>query len=114
MKKFLGLPIITVTPNLGATFKNYLGTILFGGLWYFMTAMMVGSIQGDVWKYIESVDKYYTYQGIFIILGIVLGHMTKVLLNQFNSFWIKPSWDKYIYPIFFIIAFLVINEIGGL
>lgn len=95
--------------------RHLLAIILFTGFGYFGIAILTGVIQGDSWKYIQSVEKYYVAQGVFLIVGVLIGYVIQILLNKagdlFFHYW---KVDKYFYPAFLLITYLVINEIWGL
>ena len=119
MKTFLGLPIYTTGITLFTSMRHILSTILFTGLGYFISAMIAGGLSGDVWMYIESIEKYYFIQTVLLILGSILGVIMRGLLNKLDNgslkfFFHYPRLDKYLYPIGLIIAFLIINELFGL
>lgn len=114
-KTFLGLPV-TESAGLYAIIRNYLSVILFTGIGYFLIAMLIGSINGDTWMYIQSVEKYYKEQFLFLIFAVLFSHLCRVLLNKFagDKFFMIFKFDRFFYPLAFILTYLVINEIWGL
>lgn len=114
-KTFLGLPAIEKA-GLYAIIRNYLSVILFAGIGYFLIAMLIGSINGDIWKYIQSIEKYYLAQFVFLIFAVLFSHLCRVLLNKFvgDKFFMIFKFDRFFYPLALILTYLVINEIWGL
>lgn len=119
MKTFLGLPIYTTGVSLLTSMRHVLSIILFTGLGYFLSAMVVGGISGDVWMYVQSPEKHYIVQLFLLALGVFLGVVMKAQLTKLDNDKIKfffhyPKLDKYLYPIGFILTYLIINELFGL
>lgn len=113
MKTFLGLPVVQST-NLWGLFRHILSIILFSGLGYFGTAILTGAYSGDIWMYIQSTQKFYVTQGILLLVGIFIGHLTRVFLNtKGDRFFHFPKVDKWFYPLAIVITYLVLNEIWG-
>lgn len=114
-KTFLGLPIIS-NASWQATLKHLLGVILFTGLGYFIVAIVVGQLNTkDPWYYIQQEEKDYWMQFGILLGGTLLGHLLRILGNLRRPFFFILPWlDKWIYPLGFILAYLVINEIWGL
>lgn len=115
MKTFLGLPVLTTAPNLYSFLRHYLSIILFAGLWYFIAAMILGSVEGDVWKYVQSSTHYYKAQALLLLAGVIMGHVSRVLLNLTGDrFYHYPKGDRFFYPAAFMLTWMIINEIRGL
>ena len=110
MKTFLGLPS-PQSAGLYTILRNWLSIILFTGLGYFL----LGSFAGDVWKHIQSTEKYYVVQFVLLLAGVVFGHVARVALNKAGDwFFILKKVDIPFYIVGFILTYLVINEIWGL
>lgn len=119
MKTFLGLPIYKTGVSFLSSLRHIMSIILFTGFGYFLSAIAVGGISGDVWMFVQSPEKHYLVQLLLLVLGVFLGVVMKGQLNKFDNGEIKfffhyPKLDKYLYPIGFILAYLIINEIFGL
>lgn len=111
MKTFLGLPILE-TADFRAVIKHILSVILFTGLAYFVLAIIAG---GFSWKYVQSVEKHYVMQFLLLALAVLGGNLLRTSANKFGKFFFHlPKLDKYLYPIGFVVAYLVINEIFGM
>lgn len=80
MKTFLGLPVVQST-NLWGFWRHILSVILFTAFGYFGTSILWGFIQGDAWKYTQSVEKYYIEQAVFLILGVIICNYLRVYFN---------------------------------
>lgn len=115
MNKLLGLDK-KESVTLYQMLRNYGAIILFSGIGYFLGAMVLGFIEGETWKYVQSVDKYYVTQGLLLVVALIFQQLIRVILTQkgLDYFFMYPKVDKYFYPIAFILTYLVINEIGGL
>lgn len=114
-KTFLGLPILQGMPNLWSALRHALSIILFTGLWYFISAMIYGSFQGDTWKYIQSTEKYYVVQFVSLLTGVIFGHFVRVSLNSIGDrFFIIKKIDIPFYILGFVLTYLIINEIWRL
>ena len=112
--KFLGLPVEKQV-GLYKMIRNWLSIVLFTGIWYFLTAMFIGFIQNDIWKYVQSIEKYYFVQFIILTLGVIFGHFTRVGLNIIGDrFFIYKRVDLIFYIIGFILTYFIINELFGL
>ena len=109
------LPSLTTGVSALALLKHYLAIIIFTSFGYFGTAILTGALQGDSWKYIQSVEKYYVEQGVFLALAILIGYVIQILLMRVGDYYFH-FWktDKYFYPIGYILTYLVINEIWGM
>ena len=113
-KKFLGLPLLQ-SVGLYAILRNWLAIILFTGIGYFLSAMLLGGFAGDTWKYVQSSEKYYLEQAFLLLAGIVFGHFARVSLNKIgDEFFILKKVDYVFYLVGFVLTYLVINEIWGL
>lgn len=110
-KKFLGLPVIN-SVNLPGLLKNWLSIILFTGVSYFIISLILGLLKNDAWLYIQSETPYYLIQLILLFLGVLFGHIIRVILNNIDSkFFICKKIDLLFYIIGFIITYLIIIEI---
>lgn len=113
-KKFLGLPLLQ-SAGLYAILRNWLSIILFTGIGYFLFAMLLGTFDGEIWKYIQSSEKYYVVQFVLLLAGVVFGHFARVSLNKAGDrFFILKKVDYVFYLVGFILTYLVLNEIWGL
>lgn len=113
-KKFLGLPS-PQSAGLYAVLRNWLSIILFTGIGYFLAAVLFGSFDGETWKYVQSIEKYYVVQFVLLLAGIVFGHLVRIALNKIGDrFFIVKKVDIPFYLLGFILTYLVINEIWGL
>lgn len=113
-KTFLGLPS-PQSAGLYAILRNWGSIILFTGLGYFLAAMLLGTLTGDIWKYIQSIEKYYVVQFALLSAGVIFGHIARVVLNKNGDrFFIIKKLDIPFYILGFILTYLVINEIWGL
>ena len=113
-KKFLGLPLLQ-SVGLYAILRNWLSIILFTGIGYFLAAMLFGTFTGDIWKYIQSIEKYYVVQFALLLTGVIFGHFARVSLNSIgDKFFIIKKLDIPFYILGFVLTYLVINEIWGL
>ena len=113
-KKFLGLPLLQ-SVGLYAILRNWLSIILFTGIGYFLFAILLGTFTGDIWKYIQSTEKYYVVQFVSLLVGVIFGHIARVSLNHIGDrFFIIKKIDIPFYILGFILTYLIINEIGGL
>ena len=111
MKTFLGLPILE-NADFRSTMKHIFSVILFTGLAYFILAIIAG---GFSWKYVQSVEKHYVMQFFLLALAVLGGNALRFFANKFGKFFFHlPKLDKYLYPIGFILAYMVINEIFGM
>ena len=114
MKTFLGLPS-PQSASYYAILRNWLSIILFTGIGYFLSAMLLGTFTGDIWKYIQSTEKYYVVQFTLLLTGVIFGHFARVSLNSIGDrFFILKKIDIPFYILGFVLTYLVINEIGGL
>lgn len=114
IKTFLGLPLLQ-SAGLYAILRNWGSIILFTGLGYFLTAMLLGSFAGDTWKYVQSSEKQYVEQSLLLLVGILFGHFARVSLNKTGDrFFILKKVDYVFYFVVSVLAYLVINEIWGL
>ena len=114
MKRFAGLPVAE-SVGFYALLKHVLSIILSTGIAYFIIAVFSGLISGDAWKYVQSDDKHYFAQFLFLLLAVAGGNFLRAVANRFSEFFFHlPRIDKYLYPIGFTIAYLVINEIFGM
>lgn len=115
MKKFLGLEVVLGELHYTKILKHYGTIILFTGLWYFISAMIVGAINGDIWKYVQSTEKFYFVQFILLLSGVILGNFSRVGLSLLGDHTFHyPKMDKWFYPLSFILTYLIINEIFGM
>lgn len=113
-KTFLGLPS-PQSAGLYAILRNWLSIILFTGIGYFLSAMLLGTFTGDIWKYIQSTEKYYVFQFVSLLASVIFGHIARVSLNKNGDrFFIIKKLDIPFYILGFVLTYLVINEIGGL
>lgn len=113
MKKFLGLPVLE-SAGWQAVLKHVLSIILFTALGYFLISIITGITKGDTWKYIQQVDKDYFIQFILLFSGVIIGILIKGLLNMWKPFFFHlPKLDRWLYPLGFIITYMIINEIAG-
>ena len=80
-KTFLGLPS-PQSAGLYAILRNWLSIILFTGLGYFLAAMLLGTFDGEIWKYIQSTENYYVVQFVSLLAGVIFGHFARVALNK--------------------------------
>ena len=114
MKTFLGLPILE-NAGLWAILKHIASVVLFTGLAYFILAISAGTIKGDTWQYVQSVEKHYIAQFILLSLALLGGNLFRAVINKFGLFFFHlPKLDKYLYPIGFVLSYLIINEIFGM
>ena len=114
IKTFLGLPSLQ-SAGLYAILRNWLSIILFTGIGYFLSAILLGTFTGDIWKYIQSTEKYYVVQFALLLTGVIFGHFARVALNKAGDrFFILKKVDIPFYILGFILTYLIINEIGGL
>ena len=114
MKFRLGLPVLDEVSFFGLL-KHYFSTVLFTGIGYFLIVMIFGLINGDMWQFVQSSDKSFSVQFFSLFLGLVIGHLMKMSLNNihFKFFFLYPKLDKFLIPIGFVIAVLVILEKFG-
>lgn len=99
-------------PNLGL---HVCSIVFFSGFGYFLIAILSGLLTGSAWTYIQSVEKHYVLQLFFLLFGVGFSHLARTLANRyFEAFFHLPKFDKFFYPIAFALAYMVINEIGGL
>lgn len=111
---FLGLPS-PQSASYYAILRNWSSIILFTGIGYFLSAILIGTFTGDIWKYIQSTEKYYVVQFALLLTGVIFGHFTRVSLNSIGDrFFIIKKLDIPFYIIGFVLAYLVSNEIWGL
>lgn len=111
---FFGLPVVS---DAGAysVLRNWLSIVLFTGIGYFLIAMTYGSVQGDTWMYIQSDYPFYKIQFVILLVAVVFGHICRFMLNKIgDNFFLQAKTDIAFYIVGFTLAFLVINEIGGL
>ena len=114
MKTFLGLPLLQ-SAGLYAILRNWGSIILFTGIGYFLFAMLLGSLAGDTWKYVQSAEKNYPVQALLLLASVVFGHFARVFLNNAGDrFFILKKVDYIFYIVGFILTYLVLNEIWGL
>lgn len=114
MKKILGVPVVE-SVRFSVLIRHIGSVILFSGLGYFLTCMTLGTFEGDTWKYLQSTETLYVTQFFLLLSGIILGNIIRGMFNYSGIFFFHYlKVDKYLYPLGFIIAYLVINEIGGL
>ena len=114
MKTFLGLPS-PQSAGFYAILRNWLSIILFTGIGYFLSAILLGTFIGDIWKYIQSTEKYHVAQFVSLLTGVIFGHFARVSLNKNGDrFFIIKKLDIPFYILGFVLTYLVINEIGGL
>ena len=113
-KTFLGLPS-PQSAGFYAILRNWGSIILFTGIGYFLSAILMGTLTGDIWKYIQSTEKYYAVQFGSLLTGVIFGHFARVSLNNIGDrFFIIKKIDIPFYILGFILTYLIINEIGGL
>ena len=114
MKFRLGLPVLDEVSFFGLL-KHYFSTVLFTGIGYFLIVMIFGLIHGDMWQFVQSSDKSFMVQFFSLFFGLVIGHLMKMSLNNihFKFFFLYPKLDKFVIPIGFVIALLVILEKFG-
>ena len=113
-KTFLGLPSLQ-SAGFYAILRNWLSIILFTGIGYFLSAILLGTVTGDIWKYIQSTEKYYVAQFALLSVGVIFGHFVRVVLNKNGDrFFILKKIDTLFYILGFVLTYLVINEIWGL
>ena len=84
MKTFLGLPS-PQSAGFYAILRNWLSIILFTGIGYFLFAILLGTFTGDIWKYIQSTEKYYVAQFALLLTGVIFGHFARVSLNSIGD-----------------------------
>ena len=114
MKTFLGLPSLQ-SASYYAILRNWLSIILFTGIGYFLSAMLLGTFTGDIWKYIQSTEKYYVAQFALLLTGVIFGHFARVSLNSIGDrFFIIKKLDIPFYILGFVLTYLVTNEIWGM
>lgn len=114
-KTFLGLPILEISPNSRSFMKHNLSIILSTALSYIIVIMSFGLYKNDTWKYFQSEERYYILTLISLFIALLLGNLLRALANTyFVTFYHLPKWDKWFYPIGFILSYLIINEIWGL
>ena len=111
MKTFLGVPILQSVPSWQGLLKHYLEAILFTALFYFISAMIYGSLNGDIWMYIQSETHHYSVQAMLLLTGVIGGFFIRKYLIMNNWVW---KYDIYFYIVGYIFTFLILNEIGGL
>ena len=113
-KTFLGLPS-PQSAGFNMILRNWLSIILFTGIGYFLSAILLGTFTGGIWKYIQSTEKYYTAQFVSLLAGVIFGHFARVSLNSIRDrFFIIKKLDIPFYILGFVLTYLVINEIWGL
>lgn len=114
MKRFAGLPVLE-SVGFYALLKHIASIILFTGIAYFIIAITLGLVSGDNWKYIQSADNHYVVQFFILLSAVVVGNFLRAVANRFVEFFFHlPKVDKYLYPIGFVLAYLIINEIFGM
>jgi hypothetical protein len=113
MKTFISLPVMRSGIGASSLLRHIGGVVLFSILGYCLTAMTFGAIAGDVWKYFQSIERFYITQAIIMLVVIVIGIIFKAFANMlmFTFFYHYPKIDKYLYPIGFVLGWLIINEI---
>ena len=113
-KTFLGLPVLQ-SVGFKMILRNWLSIILFTGIGYFLSAILLGTFTGDIWKYIQSTEKYCVVQFALLLTGVIFGHFARVALNKNGDrFFIIKKVDIPFYILGFVLTYLVINEIWGL
>ena len=114
MKHFLGLPI-RYTSNPITFVGQFIGITLSTGLSYFILTILLGLIvSGEHSTYIQSIEKNYILQFILLLSAVFMGIGLRIIANlRWKFFYIIPNFDKYIYPIGFIVSYMAINEIWG-
>ena len=113
-KTFLGLPS-PQSVGFYAILRNWLSIILFTGIGYFLSAILLGTFTGGIWKYILSTEKFYVAQFVSLLAGVIFGHFARVALNKAgDKFFILKKVDIPFYILGFVLTYLIINEIGGL
>lgn len=114
MRQFLGLPIRYSNSPL-VFFGQVIGITISTGLSYFIIMAVLGLItSGSHAQYIQTVDKHYAFQLVVLLVSVFAGVGLRLLANlRWKFFYIIPNFDKYIYPIGFIVSYMAINEIWG-
>ena len=113
-KTFLGLPSLQ-SAGFYAILRNWGSIILFTGIGYFLSAMLLGTFTGGIWKYIQSTEKYYVAQFALLLTGVIFGHFARVSLNSIGDrFFIIKKLDIPFYILGFVLTYLVTNEIWGM
>lgn len=112
MKRFLGFPVYH-SRSMPILFKQTVSITLFTGISYFILSILLSYIMnGKPWGFIQTVEKHYFIQFALLLSGVSLGLLMRYLLNKilFEFFTFVPFYDRVLYPLGFIIAYLEIIE----